>query len=218
MTKTWRDFFIKELKKDYIKSLIKKVSRDYQEHQVYPRHSDILNAFKYTEYNSIKAVIVGQDPYHNPGQAMGLSFSVPNGVNLPPSLKNIFKEYQSDLGYSFPSSGDLTKWAKNGVLLLNSILTVKDERAFSCNYPEYNILFENIIKFLNEREQPMVFILWGKSAQTCKKHIDEKKHLVLQSPHPSPLSSYRGFFGSRPMSKTNAFLESKGQKPINWEL
>lgn len=216
--KTWSDFFAKELKKEDIRRLVKKVSRDYSKNIVYPKHEDILNAFKFTEYSKVKAVIVGQDPYHNPNQAMGLSFSVPKGEKIPPSLRNIFKEYNSDLGLEFPSSGDLTKWAKSGVLLINSIFTVKNQEANSCNYKEYHSLFTDTIKFLNEREKPMVFILWGKSAQACKKHIDTDRHLVIESPHPSPLSCYRGFFGSRPMSRTNEFLKSKGMEVVDWNL
>lgn len=214
----WNEFFLKELNKKSIKNLVRKIEEDYDNCVVYPAKKDLLNAFKLTKYQDVKAVIVGQDPYHNPQQAMGLSFSIPVGIVNPPSLNNIFKEYQSDLGYSFPSSGDLTKWAQNGVLLINSILTVKNEEAFSCNYKEYKILFEDIINFLNEREQPMVFILWGKPAQACEKYIDANKHLILMAPHPSPLSSYRGFFGSKPMSKANEFLISKGIKPIDWKL
>jgi len=214
----WNVFFFSELKKPSIRNLVRKIEDDYDKHVVYPSKKDLLKAFKLTEYQDVKAVIVGQDPYHNPQQAMGLSFSVPVGIAKPPSLKNIIKEYESDLSYAAPSSGDLTKWAQNGVLLLNSILTVKDGKAFSCNYKEYNILFEDIIRFLNERAQPMVFILWGKSAQTCEKYIDSNRHLILTAPHPSPLSCYRGFFESKPMSKTNEFLISKGEKPIDWKL
>ncbi len=149
---------------------------------------------------------------------MGLSFSVNDGVAIPKSLVNIFKEYNSDLGYKIPSSGNLTSWAKNGVLLINSILTVKKGKAFSCNYKEYELLFNNIIEFLNKKETPIVFILWGDSAKKCIKYIDTSFHLVLTSPHPSPLSSYRGFFNSKPFTKTNKFLISTNQNPIDWKL
>jgi len=178
----WNQFFLSELKIPSIRQLVKQVANDYAKFTIYPSKKDLLNAFKFTKYNDVKAVIVGQDPYHNPRQAMGLSFSVPLGIAIPPSLKNIFKEYQSDLGFSYPSSGDLSKWAQNGVLLLNSILTVKNGKAFSCNYNGYNVLFKDIIDFLNKRKQPMVFILWGKPAQTCKKYINGNKHLILMVP------------------------------------
>jgi len=216
--KDWEYFFLCELQKPEIKSLVKKVSNDYKNNLVYPPHNQVLNAFKFTKYQDVKAVIVGQDPYHNPNQAMGLSFSVPADTKIPPSLKNIYKEYEADLGYKAPISGDVSEWGTRGVLLINSILTVKNETAYSCNYKEYKILFADVIKYLNAREKPMVFILWGKPAQECKKYIDTSKHLILEAPHPSPLSSYRGFFGSKPFSKTNAYLKSKKIEPINWKL
>jgi len=214
----WDYFFSCELQKPEIKSLVKKVCYDYRNHLVYPPHDQVLNAFKFTKYQDVKAVIVGQDPYHNPNQAMGLSFSVPSETKIPPSLRNIYKEYESDLGYAIPASGDISKWGKRGVLLINSILTVKDQTAYSCNYKEYKILFADVIKYLNARKKPMVFILWGKPAQECKKYIDTSRHLVLESPHPSPLSSYRGFFDSKPFSKTNDFLKLNNIKPVNWKL
>lgn len=217
---TWEEFFASELHKKSIRNLVCETEHDYRDYILYPQHSNVLEAFKLTPYNDVKAVIIGQDPYHEPGQAMGLSFSVPVGAKIPPSLRNIFKEYQSDLGYDIPSSGDLTKWAKNGVLLLNSILTVKKGEPLSCNYREYQVLFSDIIKFLAKRRKPMVFILWGKSAQSCERYINNEtdRHLVLKASHPSPLSSYRNFFGTKPMSRTNEFLLSQKQEPIDWKL
>ncbi len=215
---TWNEFFLSELHKKEIRDLIRKVQKDYKEDIVYPPHNLILNAFKKTSYNDVKVVIVGQDPYHNPKQGMGLSFSVNKDVKLPPSLINIFKEYQDDLNYPSPSSGDLTSWANNGVLLINSILTVKENRPLSCAYKEYEILFNDIIRFLNARKKKMVFILWGGPASKCEKFIDSSYHLVLKAPHPSPLSSYRGFFSSKPFSKANAFLKANNLEEVDWKL
>ncbi len=216
--KNWNSFFFEQIHKKEIRNLVLKVASDYSNFTIYPSKSNLLNAFKLTPYKDVKCVIVGQDPYHEENQAMGLSFSVNDGVAIPKSLVNIFKEYNSDLGYKIPSSGNLTSWAKNGVLLINSILTVKKGKAFSCNYKEYELLFNNIIEFLNKKETPIVFILWGDSAKKCIKYIDTSFHLVLTSPHPSPLSSYRGFFNSKPFTKTNKFLISTNQDPIDWKL
>lgn len=215
---TWEQFFFEEIHKPSIRNLVQKTEHDYKTKTIYPRKDKILNAFCLTPYEDVRCVIVGQDPYHNPGQAMGLSFSVPGGIDLPPSLVNIFTEYHNDLGYPLPKSGDLTEWGKNGVLLLNSVLHVRYGQAFSCAYPEYQILFNDVIRFLNKREERMVFILWGSSAQKCRQYIDESYHYVIASPHPSPLSAYRGFFNSHPFSKTNEFLVKHNEKPIDWRL
>lgn len=214
----WSSFFFEEIHHFQIRKLIKRVDEDYKRYTIYPPHDLILNSFASTPYQKVKAVLVGQDPYHNPGQAMGLSFSVPAGAELPPSLVNIFQEYHDDLGFPIPKSGDLSKWADSGVLLLNSVLTVKYGMAFSCSYDEYKILFNDVIRFLNKREQKIVFILWGSSAQSCSSFIDASYHHIISSPHPSPLSAYRGFFGSKPFSKTNKLLQADGQEEVDWKL
>lgn len=194
------------------------LKKEYSEHVVYPSPYDIFNAFKLTPYSAVKAVILGQDPYHEPGQAHGLCFSVKEGVKLPPSLVNIYKEIKTDLGITEPQSGDLTKWAEQGVLLLNTTLTVRRGAANShknCGWTQFT---DEVIKLLTAREKPMAFILWGANARSKKAFIDGKKHLILESAHPSPLSCYNGFFGSRPFSKTNEFLIANGETPIDWDL
>ena len=179
---------------------------------------DIFNALKYTPYEQVKAVILGQDPYHGVGQAHGLCFSVREGVEPPPSLKNIFTELHSDLGLSIPQSGELTLWAKRGVLLLNTTLTVREGRPMSHKGQGWEQLTDAIISKLNGREQPVVFLLWGSHARTKKQLITNHNHCIIESAHPSPLSAYHGFFGSRPFSRTNEFLISRGIAPINWNL
>lgn len=194
------------------------LKKEYAQYTVYPSMYDIFNAFKLTPYEKVKAVLLGQDPYHEPGQAQGLCFSVKEGVPKPPSLVNIFKEMKSDLGYDPPESGDLTKWAKEGVLLLNTTLTVRRAQANShknCGWTEFT---DEVIRRLSARETPMVFILWGGNARAKKPLIDGKKHLILECAHPSPLSCYNGFFGCRHFSKTNAFLQAKGLGEIDWKL
>ena len=191
---------------------------EYSTRDIYPSMYDIFNAFKFTPYSNVKAVILGQDPYHEPGQAHGLCFSVQDGVKLPPSLINIYKEIKSDLGITEPDNGNLTKWAKQGVLLLNTSLTVRRGAANShkdCGWTQFT---DEVIKKLAAREKPMVFILWGANARSKKAFIDGKRHLILESAHPSPLSCYNGFFGSRPFSKTNDFLVANGETPIDWNL
>ncbi len=194
------------------------LKREYSNHIVYPSMYDIFNALKFTPYSKVKAVILGQDPYHGEGQAHGLCFSVKEGVALPPSLINIYKELYNDLGIAPCKSGCLTKWAERGVLLLNTTLTVRAGAANShsgCGWQEFT---DEIIKKLSEREKPMVFLLWGGNARAKKKIIDCNKHLVLECAHPSPLSAYNGFFGCRHFSKTNDFLLSIGETPIDWNL
>jgi len=215
---TWSSFFFSEVHKPEIRRLVKRVDKDYSSYTIYPPHKLILNAYSSCPYSKVKAVLVGQDPYHNPNQAMGLSFSVPKGVPLPPSLDNIFKEYASDLGLPRPTSGDLSKWTENGVLLLNSVLSVKYGAAFSCSYDEYRVLFNDVIRFLNKREDKLVFILWGSSAQSCLDLIDKDYHHVIMSAHPSPLSAYHGFFGSKPFSRCNGYLALDKKSPIDWKL
>jgi len=184
----------------------------------YPKQDDIFNAFKYTPFENIKVVILGQDPYHGKNQAHGLAFSVQHGVELPPSLKNIYKELSSDLNITAPKDGNLTSWAKSGVFLLNTVLTVRAGEAHSHQNQGWEEFTDEVIKTISEDMENIVFILWGKPAQKKTSLIDEKKHLILKSAHPSPLSSYRGFFGSRPFSRTNEYLIKKNITPVDWEL
>ncbi len=191
---------------------------EYSHKTIYPSMFDIFNAFKETPYSEVKCVILGQDPYHEPGQAHGLSFSVKEGTKLPPSLVNIYKELYSDIGIEPCEKGDLTKWAKEGVLLLNTTLTVVRGLANShkdCGWTEFT---DGVIRLLSQRKRPMAFILWGANARSKKQLIDLSRHFVVESAHPSPLSAYSGFFGSRPFSKVNDFLLRNGEKPINWDL
>ena len=194
------------------------IENEYQTKTIYPTQNNIFNALKLTPYSNTKVVIVGQDPYHGENQAHGLSFSVQKGVTLPPSLKNIYKEIYDDLGIEEPNCGDLTKWAKEGVLLLNSSLTVIKDMPNSHKDIGWSNLTDYIIKVLNPKEEPVVFILWGNFAKSKKQFITNKKHLILESTHPSPFSASSGFFGSHPFSKTNAFLDAHGLEPINWQL
>lgn len=194
------------------------VKEEYKKNTCYPEYSNIFNALKYTPYSNVKVVIIGQDPYHGEGEAHGLSFSVQKGVKLPPSLKNIFKELYNDLGILNNEFGDLTSWAKEGVLLLNSVLTVKKDSPASHKDLGWQRLTDYIIKTLNTKEEPIVFILWGSFAKSKKEFITNKKHLILESVHPSPFSVYNGFFGSRPFSKTNEFLKKNNIKEINFKL
>ena len=197
-------------------SIRKFLAKEYSEREIYPSMYDIFNAFKITPYKSVKAVILGQDPYHEPNQAHGLCFSVKEGVKLPPSLVNIYKEIKSDIGITQPNSGNLTKWANEGILLLNTTLTVRRGQANSHKDCGWTWFTDEVIKLLSKRAEPIVFILWGGNARSKKKYVTNPNHLVIESPHPSPLSAYNGFFGSKPFSKANAFLESKGIEPINW--
>ena len=194
------------------------LKEEYKTHTVYPDMHNIYNCFKITDYKNVKCVILGQDPYHEVGQAQGLSFSVPNGIPFPPSLRNIFKELYSDLQITPPKSGDLTKWAYEGVLLLNTTLTVREGLANSHKDCGWGWFTDEVIKIINQKDTPVVFILWGGNARSKKKFIDTSKHFIIESAHPSPLSSYNGFFGSKPVSKTNEFLKSVNIKPIDWDL
>lgn len=194
------------------------IDKKYSETTCFPEYNDIFNAFKLTPYSKVKVVILGQDPYHGTGEAHGLSFSVKDDIKKPPSLKNIFKELHDDLGYPEPKSGNLEKWAKEGVLLLNSVLTVEKDKAASHKDLGWEILTDHIIKLLNMKETPIVFILWGNFAKKKKVYITNKKHLIIESPHPSPFSAYTGFFGSKPFSKTNNFLIKNNIEPIDFNL
>lgn len=191
---------------------------EYQHHRVYPDMYHIFQAFEWTPFSQVKVVILGQDPYHGPHQAHGLSFSVQPGVPVPPSLQNIYKELQDDLGIAPVNHGYLKKWADQGVLLLNSVLTVRDGQAFSHQGHGWERLTDVAIHQLSERPKPVVFILWGRAAQNKMTLIDQTRNIVIKSAHPSPLSASRGFFGSRPFSKTNAALTAMGEEPIDWQL
>jgi uracil-DNA glycosylase len=211
----WDEFILNESKKDYFIKLNNFVENEYNTKLCFPKYEDIYNAFKLTEYDDVKVVILGQDPYHEIGQAHGLSFSV-LCKKLPPSLKNIYKEMASDLNEEVNQDGDLTYLAKQGVLLLNTTLTVECGKAASHFGKGWEIFSDNVIKELDKSDKPMVFILWGNNSRKKKDLIQNKNHLIIESAHPSPLSAYHGFFGSRPFSKTNDFLISKNLSPINW--
>ncbi len=213
------DFVLQdEFKKDYFINLMKNIKKEYQEKIVFPKKEEVFKAFRYTPYKSVKVVILGQDPYHGDGEAEGLSFSVPLNIKKPPSLVNIYKELNSDLGIKISESGSLHSWAKEGVLLLNAVLTVIKDHAASHQGMGWEIFTDSVIKKINEKDTPVVFILWGRYARSKKGLITNPIHLVIESAHPSPLSAYNGFFGSRPFSKTNNFLINNGIKPINWEI
>lgn len=207
-----------EFRKPYYAALYKFVSHEYNTTQVFPPSDDIFNAFHMTPLGEVKVVIIGQDPYHEPGQAHGLCFSVKPGVEIPPSLVNIYKELQDDLGCYIPNNGYLVKWAKQGVLMLNTVLTVRAHRANSHHGQGWEEFTDAAIRALNTQDRPIVFILWGKPAQSKKSMLNNPNHLILEAPHPSPLSAYRGFFGSKPFSKTNAFLKEQGVEPIDWQI
>ena len=207
-----------EFKKPYYKKLYETVKHEYETRQVFPDPNDIFNAFEFTPLSEVKVVILGQDPYHNVGQAHGLCFSVKPDVEIPPSLVNIYQELHDDLGCYIPNNGYLVKWAKQGVMMLNTVLTVRAHAANSHRGIGWEEFTDAAIKILNEQDRPMVFILWGRPAQMKKSMLDNPKHLILEAPHPSPLSAYRGFFGSKPSSKTNAFLEANGLTPIDWQI
>ena len=207
-----------EFKKPYYKKLYEKVKQEYQTRAVYPDANDIFNAFDFTPLGKVKVVILGQDPYHGPGQAHGLCFSVKPDVEIPPSLVNIYQELQEDLGCYIPNNGYLKKWAEQGVMLLNTVLTVRAHQANSHRGIGWEEFTDAAIKILAEQDRPMVFILWGRPAQMKKPMLTNPKHLILEAPHPSPLSAYRGFFGSRPFSKTNEYLKENGLEPIDWQI
>lgn len=214
----WAEVIGDELQKPYYLELRAFLKQEYANQAVYPGMYEIFNALHYTPFENTKAVILGQDPYHGANQAHGLSFSVQPGVRQPPSLKNIFKELNSDLGYDIPNHGCLTSWAKEGVMLLNTVLTVRQGTPNSHRNKGWETFTDRVIHKLNEREKPMVFILWGRNAQAKEALIDRDRHKIIKSPHPSPFSANRGFFGSRPFSQTNAFLEQNGMEPIDWSL
>jgi uracil-DNA glycosylase len=212
----WDDVLRAELAQPYIAALHAFLQEECARATVYPAPDDWLRALQMTSYRATKVVILGQDPYHKAGQAHGLSFSVPRGVALPPSLRNIYQELQDDLHAAPPPDGDLSHWAEQGVLLLNTVLTVREQQPLAHRDQGWEQLTDAVIQKLNERPQPLVFVLWGKPAQDKKRWIDTTRHAVIESVHPSPLSAYRGFFGSRPFSRTNEALIGFGLEPIRW--
>ena len=214
---TWNEILAEEMKKDYYQELQAFVQKRRAEVRVFPEEKNVFNALELTPFESVKVVILGQDPYHGFGQAHGLSFSVQKGTPLPPSLKNIYKELQEDIGGEFPTEGDLSHWAKQGVLLLNTVLTVEEGNANSHKGMGWETLTNRLIESLNELNHPVIFILWGKPAQEKEKLITNPSHVILKAPHPSPLSAYRGFFGSKPFSRVNDILIQQGQTPICWK-
>ncbi len=214
----WLQPLQKEFKKPYYRKLYDTVRREYSTYQVFPPADDIFNAFHLTPLSEVKVVILGQDPYHNVNQAHGLCFSVQPTVEIPPSLENIYKELHDDLECKIPNNGYLVKWAKQGVLLLNTVLTVRAHQANSHQNIGWEQFTDAVIEILDQQDRPMVFLLWGKPAQRKKTMLHNPNHLILEAPHPSPLSAYRGFFGCRHFSKTNQFLEEHGLTPIDWQI
>lgn len=214
----WDKFLSEEYKMDYFQTLMNFVKEEYKNKTIYPKQNEVFNAFRYTDFDNVKAVILGQDPYHGPNQAEGLSFSVSNEVLKPPSLKNIFKELESDLGIPFPEHNSLKPWAKQGVLLLNAVLTVEEHKPTSHKDKGWEIFTDDVIQILNKRKEPVVFILWGAYAREKKKYITNAIHYVIESAHPSPFSARNGFFGSKPFSRTNEFLKKNNITEIDWRI
>ncbi len=218
ITNDWLSELGEEFRKPYYKKLYEFVKTEYNTTQVFPPADEIFTAFHLTPLSEVKVVIIGQDPYHNVGQAHGLCFSVKPEVDIPPSLVNIYQELRDDLGCSIPNNGYLIKWAKQGVLMLNTVLTVRAHMANSHRGKGWEEFTDAAIRALNRQDRPIVFILWGRPAQMKKSMLNNPHHLILEAPHPSPLSSYRGFFGSKPFSKTNQFLQQHGVAPIDWQI
>lgn len=214
----WDDILNDEFDKAYYKELRSFLDYEYQNKIIYPKAKDIYSALRLTDYNDVKVVILGQDPYHEIGQAHGLAFSVNKNIKIPPSLENIYKELHDDIGCYIPNNGYLIKWASQGVLLLNTVLTVEQHKANSHSGKGWEILTDKIIASLNNKDVPVVFILWGRNARNKKNLINNPKHLIIESAHPSPLSAYNGFFGSKPFSKTNSFLKKNNLKEIDWQI
>lgn len=214
----WKNALSEEFEKPYFKTLWEQVLEEYSTNEIFPPIEDVFNAFNYTPLSKVKCVIIGQDPYHNVGQAHGLCFSVKPGVAIPPSLVNIYKELHDDIGFQIPDNGYLEKWAKQGVLMLNTVLTVSAHEANSHKGMGWETFTDAVIKVLNEQDRPIVYLLWGAPAQKKAAKVDNPKHLLLKAPHPSPLSSYRGFFGCKHFSKANEFLVKNGLEAIEWSL
>ncbi|OOR24571.1 uracil-DNA glycosylase [Bacillus cereus] len=214
----WGPLLGSEFEKEYYQVLADFLKEEYEEHVIYPKKEDIFNALQYTSYENTKVVILGQDPYHGPNQAHGLSFSVQPGIKTPPSLLNMYKELRDEYGYEIPNNGYLVKWAEQGVLLLNTVLTVRQGEANSHKGKGWEHFTDRVIELLNEREKPVIFILWGRHAQAKKKLITNTNHYIIESVHPSPLSARRGFFGSKPYSKVNEILSNMDEKEIDWQI
>lgn len=214
----WDIILKQEYNEQYFKDLIEFIKKEYKTKVIYPKQNEVFNAFRYTDFDNVKVVILGQDPYHGPNQAEGLSFSVSNEVLKPPSLKNIFKELENDLGIPFPEHNSLKPWAKQGVLLLNAVLTVEEHKPTSHKDKGWEKFTDNIIREINKRSTPTVFILWGAYARAKKALITNPKHYIIESAHPSPFSARNGFFGSKPFSKTNDFLRKNHIKEIDWRV
>ncbi|MEG0176762.1 uracil-DNA glycosylase [Anaerorhabdus sp.] len=215
---TWTPFLKEEFEKDYFKKLSAFVHDEYEHKHIYPIKQHVFAAFENTDFNDVKVVILGQDPYHQPNQAHGMCFSVQKGIKIPPSLLNIYKELQNDLDIPIANHGYLMSWAKQGVFLLNTILTVEDSKPLSHKGKGWEVFTDEVIRKLNGRNKPMVFILWGRNARDKKSLITNKNHLVLEASHPSPLSAHTGFFDSKPFSKSNQFLINNNEKPIQWKI
>lgn len=218
ITNDWLDAISSEFKKPYYRDLYNFVKDEYSRTVVYPPADDIFNAFHFTPLSKVKVLILGQDPYHNVNQAHGLSFSVKPGEDIPPSLQNIYKELNEDLGCYIPNNGYLEKWAREGVLLLNTVLTVRAHQANSHQGRGWEQFTDAVINAVNEQDRPIVYMLWGRSAQSKAPMLTNPKHLILKAPHPSPLSAYRGFFGCKHFSMANEFLEKNGVEPIDWQI
>lgn len=218
ITNDWLDALKPEFSKQYYRQLHTKVVSEYNTTTVYPPAEELFTAFHLTPLSKVKVVILGQDPYHEPGQAHGLSFSVKPGVKIPPSLVNIYQELQQDIGCYVPNNGYLTKWAQQGVLMLNTLLTVRAHQAFSHKGIGWEAFTDAAIAAVNKQDRPVVFMLWGSPAQKKAVMLNNPKHLILKAPHPSPLSAYRGFFGCKHFSRANQFLESYGETPIDWQI
>ena len=216
ITKEWDQVLEEQFNSSEYLRLREFLKSEYSTHTIYPSMYDIFNSMKITSFENVKVVLLGQDPYHNKGQAMGLSFSVPEGIDVPPSLVNMYKELNAELGVPIRKSGDLTGWAKQGVLLLNTVLTVREHQANSHKGKGWDFFTDGIIKKISQEKENVVFLLWGANARSKKQLIDTTKHLVLECAHPSPLSAYNGFFGCGHFKKCNDFLISQGQEPINW--
>ena len=215
---SWDILLKDEFEKPYYLNLRKFLAQEYKTQTIYPHMNDIFNALKYTDYQNVKVVILGQDPYHQPNQAHGLCFSVKKGVTPPPSLQNMYKEIHAEYGYPIPDHGELTYWAEQGVLMLNTVLTVRESQPNSHKGMGWEIFTDDIISLLNQRPEPMVFLLWGANARAKTKLITNPAHLVLTSAHPSPLSAYNGFFGNNHFKKANEFLKQNGMKEIDWQI
>ncbi len=214
----WLQAVGNQFRQPYYKELYQFIKSEYSNYRIYPNAEDIFNAFHFTPLRQVKVVILGQDPYHNEGQAHGLCFSVKPEVEIPPSLVNIYKELQDDLGCYIPNNGYLEKWSKQGILLLNTVLTVRAHQANSHQGKGWENFTDAVIQAVNAQDRPIVFLLWGRPAQMKRGMLNNPKHLILEAPHPSPLSAYRGFFGSKPFSKTNDFLTNNGMEPIDWQI